>query len=136
MAIKTTEELKAYFETGDVPTQDQFVDLIDTLFSAIPDYKVYKALLTQSGSSAPTATVLKNTLGGTVVWSYLNTGNYLATLSNGFPVNSTGMLIQRDTDNFIFNGGDDSSISVLTKSSGVNSNNLLYGTYIEVIVQD
>jgi hypothetical protein len=33
MAIKTAAELKAYFETGDVPTQQEFVNLIDTIFS-------------------------------------------------------------------------------------------------------
>lgn len=33
MAIKTKAELKAYFETGDVPTQSQFEDLIDSLLS-------------------------------------------------------------------------------------------------------
>jgi hypothetical protein len=33
MAIKTAAELKAYFETGDVPTQQEFINLIDTIFS-------------------------------------------------------------------------------------------------------
>lgn len=33
MAIKTLAEIKAYFETGDIPTQAQFIDTIDTLIS-------------------------------------------------------------------------------------------------------
>lgn len=33
MAIKTAAELKAYFETGDVPIESQYIDLIDTIFS-------------------------------------------------------------------------------------------------------
>jgi len=49
-----------------------------------PAYKVYTALLTQSGTNAPVATVLENTLGGTVVWSYSGTGSYQATLTGAF----------------------------------------------------
>ena len=31
MAVRTKEELKGYFETGDTPTQENFEDLIDSL---------------------------------------------------------------------------------------------------------
>jgi hypothetical protein len=55
--------------------------------SAIP--KVYTALLTQTGTDAPVATVLENTLGGTVVWSYFGLGDYFATLSGVFTENKT-----------------------------------------------
>lgn len=51
---------------------------------AHPKYKVYRALITQSGTSAPTAVVLENTLGGTVVWSYDSVGNYTGTLAGAF----------------------------------------------------
>lgn len=47
-------------------------------------YRVYTALLTQTGTSAPVATVLENTLGGTVVWSYAATGTYDGTLAGVF----------------------------------------------------
>lgn len=67
MAIKTAAELKAYFETGDTPTQAQFEDLIDSTYKG---YKVYTALLTQTGTNAPVATVLENTLGETPTWYY------------------------------------------------------------------
>ena len=43
---------------------------------ATPQYKVYTALLTQSGTSNPTATVLENTLGQTITWSYNGVGVY------------------------------------------------------------
>ena len=45
------------------------VTLEDVKDYVIP-YKVYTALLTQTGTNAPVATVLENTLGGTPVWSY------------------------------------------------------------------
>lgn len=33
MSIKTKEELKSYFETGDKPTQQHYEDLLDTIFA-------------------------------------------------------------------------------------------------------
>lgn len=48
-------------------------------------YLVYSALLTQSGTSAPTASVLQNTLGGTLVWTYNGVGDYLGNLTGAFP---------------------------------------------------
>ena len=48
----------------------------------VPDgVKVYRALLSQSGTDAPVATVLENTLVGEVVWTYDNEGFYTATLA-------------------------------------------------------
>jgi len=51
--------------------------------------KVYVALLTQTGTNAPVATVLKNTLGGTVVWTYDSVGQYHGTLASAFTLNKT-----------------------------------------------
>jgi hypothetical protein len=50
-------------------------------------YKVYTALLTQSGSAAPVATVLENTLSNTVTLSRNNTGNYSITCADFTDVN-------------------------------------------------
>lgn len=52
-------------------------------------YKSYVATLAQSGTAAPTATVLQNELGGTVVWTRTGTGVYIATLSGAFTSNKT-----------------------------------------------
>jgi hypothetical protein len=43
-----------------------------------PSYKVYTALLTQTGTSAPTTIVLENTLGYDITWGYSNIGVYTA----------------------------------------------------------
>lgn len=51
-------------------------------------YKVYSALLTQTGTSAPTATVLENTIGA-IVWSRNAAGQYYATLASAFTANKT-----------------------------------------------
>ena len=58
-----------------------YVDNTDPLNPILNDprpYKVYTALLTQSGTDAPVATVLENTLGYDIVWSRLNAGGYIA----------------------------------------------------------
>lgn len=55
--------------------------------------KVYKALLTQTGTAAPTAVVLENTLGG-IVWTRSAMGVYTATLSDAFTENKTFILAQ------------------------------------------
>ena len=51
--------------------------------------KMYTALLTQSGTDAPVATVLQNTLGGTVEWGRTGEGVYKATLEGAFTENKT-----------------------------------------------
>lgn len=56
-------------------------------------YLVYRALLTQSGGGAPVATVLENTLGGTVVWARGGAGDYTATLAGAFTANKTMIVM-------------------------------------------
>lgn len=46
--------------------------------------KVYKALLSQTGTSAPVARVYQNNLGGEVVWTRDGTGIYVGTLAGKF----------------------------------------------------
>lgn len=71
-------------------------------------YKVYRALLSQSGTNAPTAVVLENTLGGTLVWTRSNAGKYVGTLAGAFPINkcsigngdgSSGVIMYTDIIN-------------------------------------
>jgi hypothetical protein len=62
-------------------------------------YAVYTATLSQTGTSAPVATVLTNTLGGTVVWTRVATGVYDATLSSAFPANKTFLIVGASTLN-------------------------------------
>lgn len=57
--------------------------------SNILHYKVYTAIINQSGTSAPTSTVLHNTLSGNVVFSRNTDGQYLGTLSGAFTSGKT-----------------------------------------------
>lgn len=56
-------------------------------------YRVYTALLTQSGTDDPTAIVLENTLGN-IVWTRFTDGYYDATLEGAFDIEKTTLFIQ------------------------------------------
>tara|TARA_R110000868_G_scaffold169953_4_gene405056 strand:+ start:788 stop:1186 length:399 start_codon:yes stop_codon:yes gene_type:complete len=62
---------------------------------------IYVALLTQTGTNAPVATVLQNTLGGTVVWTRNAEGDYRGTLSGVFTANKTWLLANVNNNNDI-----------------------------------
>lgn len=51
--------------------------------------KIWAGMLSQSGTSAPTATVIYNSLGGTVVWTRVGTGIYRGTLVDAFTSSKT-----------------------------------------------
>jgi hypothetical protein len=100
-------------------------------------YKVYAALLTQSGTSAPVATVLENTLGGTVVWTRSSTGIYIGTLSGVFTLNKTHCTGTPSTHPSLLalDSNSVNSFSVATEdSSGVLFDSYLVKTPIEIRV--
>jgi hypothetical protein len=63
--------------------------------------KEYVALLTQSGTAAPTVTVLRNTFGASIVWTRNSAGVYYGTLAGTFTQDKTACSIQ-------FSGADGS----------------------------
>lgn len=78
--------------------------------------KVYKALLTQTGTSAPVATVLVNTLSGTPTLLYDGVGNYRVQLTGEFTVGKTFVLI----------GVPENNIGLIKRSSADDDINNLY----------
>lgn len=104
-----------------------------------PTYKIYRALLTQTGGNAPVATVLENTL-GTIVWSYLAPGLYLGTLNGAFPINKYfAFLAAGGFDTAPNNGGSGNPYyysRVDDNSVGINSvtDDKLTNSPIEIIV--
>jgi hypothetical protein len=99
--------------------------------------KKYVALLSQTGTSAPTATVLDNTLGGTLVWSYDGVGSYIGTLTGAFTLDKTSVMISgvykgsasglRKTNNTV-------QITTTATSTNTEANALLDSTTIEIKV--
>lgn len=100
---------------------------------------VYAALVTQSSTSAPVATVVKNSTGTTITWARTNVGIYTATASVAtFTANKTIMLTGSDNVNIVRTSStvltitttaDDGTSGVPAAADGV-----LSGTSIKVEV--
>jgi hypothetical protein len=108
-----------------------------------PKYKVYTALLSQSGTDAPIATVLENTLGGTVVWSYEDVGDYRGTLNEVFTENKTHLVFTNNSFSlgaypsyYSFDRVSENYVQINTTDGlgGIGTNDNLYYTSIEIRV--
>jgi hypothetical protein len=121
--------------TGDGTPGDPLVAAAPT-----PSYKVYTALLTQSGTTAPAAIVLENTLGTTVTFSYLYVGNYEITFGivpNFVKTTFLASPLNADASNwflFVNKYTFPTRIALTTRVNGVDTNNLLNSTFIEIRV--
>jgi hypothetical protein len=103
--------------------------------------KVYRALMTQTGTNAPVVTVLENSIGA-IVWAYDSVGTYLGTLVGAFPINKVWSIAgQRGGGTEIEigrNGDDQMFIETRGFDSGVPSfpqaDDILQFTSIEIRV--
>jgi len=95
---------------------------------------VYRAYLTQSGGTAPVATVLPgNTLTGT--WAYTTTGTFVFTSTGSFAdvkIAIMTSLPQSATTRIVFNGNDDDDLTILTYATTTLTNGLMTDQYIEI----
>jgi hypothetical protein len=112
--------------------------------------KIYIALLTQSGTGAPTAIIKKNTLGGTPLWSRLGAGQYSLILAGVFGITKSAVKIFAVSDSGVpgcasYEGGkygvsDDDNITIYTHNddNGTSKHDfkddLLYNSLIEITV--
>jgi len=109
--------------------------------------KVYRALLSQTGTDDPVATVLENSLGGTVVWTRDMAGVYFGTLSNAFTADKTfafvGSVKPDSTTALIFTSisrADASGVVVDVRRANIDtptlagSDDWLAGTPVEILV--
>ena len=118
------------------------VDYIDqeiTSISPTPNYKIYRALLTQTSTSAPTSTIIENTLSGDIVWTRNSPGNYTGTLTGEFLLGKTFYPTYGSTnglDRFFMHRIDDNTFKIYTLSydETTSLDDLLYNTPIEIIV--
>jgi hypothetical protein len=101
-------------------------------------YKVYTALLTQSGTNAPVATVLENTLGGDIVWSRNSEGDYSLTLTGAFILDKTYYTIHNNSNplqyDLYFTSGDINTMTIYSTFYGVAADEAFYFTPIEIRV--
>lgn len=119
------------------PTNAAHLTRKDYVDGLVRPYKVYTALISQTGTSAPTATVLENSLGGTVTFSRTVAGNYLATLTGAFTISKTACFITATTGTFVHqavrNSTNDVTIVTLNNSN-IATDSLLNNTTFEVRV--
>ena len=95
---------------------NEIIDWINNI--GTPSYKVYTALLTQTGADAPIPTILQNTLGADITWSYAGQGTYNGTLSGVFIEDKTFLTINKTRQGgrqFSLYRNDDNEIEVVTE---------------------
>lgn len=131
--VKTPAAGDRLFGSDSNGDQKQF----DVADFAAPTYKKYVALLNQSGTTAPVATILENTLGD-IVWTRVNTGIYNAALLNAFTDNKTFLLIGTlpylNNPNYIFDRTSSNVLYIQTSVNNIISDGLLNKTSIEIRV--
>lgn len=124
---------------GDNSTKIATTAYVDSAVSAAAEpYLVYTALISQSGTSAPTATVLRNTLSGTVVWTRSSSGQYLGTLAGVFTTNKTATIVGATSVSYMFalkpNSVDNVALHTALESTGAFGDDKLVNTFVEIRV--
>ena len=90
---------------------------------SIDTHKIYTALLTQSGTSSPTASILENTIGN-IVWTRGSEGYYVGTLTSAFVTDKTFVILGNTND------GDGSSSGFRSKISNNSTDN------VEIVINE
>lgn len=104
--------------------------IIDQQCDAANTPKVYRAILTQTGTANPVATVVENNIGN-IVWARTSAGLYTGTLASVFTANKTFLLIGiSQTTNLV--KFIRTSTSVLTIQSAAATDGQLVETSIEI----
>lgn len=102
------------------------------------DYLVYTAILNQENTDAPVATILKNTLGGTVVWTRTSPGLYVGTLAAAFPASKTWCIsINGVGDHEVISRihrSNDNQVEIYATDTNVFNDDLLVNTNVEIRV--
>jgi hypothetical protein len=117
-------------------TSKKVNEIIDAMNSAGLNYKVYSALITQSGTDAPTAIILSNSFNGNVIWSRNNAGDYTGTLTGELIVNKTwtSTTFSTGTTVDLVGNNDANTVTLYSYIAGVASDDVLYKTPIEIRV--
>ena len=120
---------------------------IVALTSDLPPYTSYVAVISQSGTGAPTVDyVLQNTLGGALTFNYVSPGNY--TVTNGASLFTNQKTIVFINPGFMSSGfvntavsvgwerNSSSTITIKSKnaSNGTDTNDLIFTATIEIRV--
>lgn len=115
---------------GTNTTQIATTAFVQTATSAVRPYLVYTALISQSGTSAPTEIVLENTLGATATWSRSAAGTYQASFSSAvLTANKTAVFVTKQITGFTdvvvsANSNNTASIDVVVSNGTLRDSEL------------
>ncbi len=103
-------------------------------------YKSYHALLSQTGTAAPTAKVLLNTLGVVPVLSRTGLGDYKITATGKFTANKTALILgtQIIAQDYRITGyqANANEIIISTAVDGVGEDEVLANLLVEIRVYE
>lgn len=137
---KTIAEIQTLID-GKTLDARQLINLIVDYLQDNPgganDVRIYRALLSQGGTNAPTVLELENSTGETPVWSYGSTGYYICTFAQEigtlynawFSISPSTQPPKRTT----IANNDGFSFYVATYNDTTLANGVLLFTSIEVI---
>jgi hypothetical protein len=133
MAIVSIATLKSYFETGDKPTQAQFVDLIDTLAS-LPDLLTEDELAAINGANNPDAGNVFATMddivagGGNTIIQTISVAS-LTSLQLAGTISTTTIYIVTDASPFVLKmqfKANNQNVATATLMDDTYSGSVLY----------
>jgi hypothetical protein len=116
-------------------TNNFTVSDVSSLFNL--GYKVYVASLIQTGTSAPVATVLQNTTGGTFTWLYADVGkSQIAVSGITLPANKVAIFMSSSTGNLGLGGKITTTTQIdveqFSSGGGGYADGMSAGTSIEI----
>lgn len=120
---RDTANYKTYFEGSQASIYKGYVFDAPIEAPNIP-VKSYIGLLFQSGTNAPTVTIIKNTLSAPIVFSRLSAGQYLGILVGEF-ANSNKIVIRTAAQ---FGNGDSDFITFTSAELGDSDSILIYSS--------
>ena len=96
--------------------------------------KIWRGLVTQTGTSAPVATELQNTLGGAITFTYISAGVYTIEGSGLFTTNKTFVTPKWET---LRQGSNYATMSVtLANTNQLSLNSYLNGAAADVLLSN
>lgn len=101
-------------------------------------YKVYTALLHQSGADAPVATIMENTI-GTITFTYQFPGQYNISSSGLFILGKTTVSVSQTNAGFNepsagVQVNSNNNMTLKSANAATQANNILSGTVLEIRV--
>ena len=124
---------------GNPDNETNGFQLYEALRKITKPYKSYTALMSQTGTAAPVATVLGLNEVGAIVWTRNSAGVYTGTLTGAFVSNKTFLYIKTGVSGAIeakLDLVDVNSVVINSYASGTLTDSTLTNTSLEIRVYD